>query len=286
VFYAFALAMAGFAVSRPLVSTQEGFNEEAELQEHRSDLVVDGKRLETLSYRGEADRPTIVMLHEGLGSVSMWKGFPEQLASATGCSVTAYSRYGHGKSQRLGEKRLVEFMHHEGTVVLPGLLARLEIERPILLGHSDGASISIIYAAAAPASPRGLILEAPHVFVEDLTVNSIAKIRTVYRSTDLSKRLGRYHDHVEEAFWGWNDIWLDPAFRSWNIEKSLNAIACPVLVIQGEDDEYGTMAQVDAIKRRVRNTQSLILPDCGHSPHRDQSKATLEAMAQFVQKLS
>jgi pimeloyl-ACP methyl ester carboxylesterase len=258
----------------------------AELQEYRSDVVVDGKRLETLSYRGTGDLPTMVMLHEGLGSVSMWKDFPERLARATRCGVVAYSRYGHGKSEGLREKRLVEFMHHEGTVVLPGLLAHLEIERPILLGHSDGASICIIYAAAAPASPRGLILEAPHVFVEELTIKSIAKIRTVYRSTDLPKRLGRYHDHVEEAFWGWNDIWLEPAFRDWNIEESLNAIACPVLVIQGQDDEYGTLAQIEAIKRRVRNTQSLMLPDCGHAPHRDQPTATLEAMAQFVRKLA
>ncbi len=258
----------------------------AELQEYRSDVVVDGKRLETLSYRGEDQRPTIVMLHEGLGSVSMWKDFPEQLAKTTRCSVVAYSRYGHGKSERLGEKRLVEFMHHEGTVVLPGLLERLQIEHPILLGHSDGASICIIYSAAAPASPLGLILEAPHVFVEDLTVKSIAKIRTVYRSTDLPKRLGRYHDHVEEAFWGWNDIWLDPAFRAWNIEQSLDPIACPVLVIQGEDDEYGTMAQVQAIKRRLPHSQSLILPDCGHSPHRDQPAATLQVITEFARKLA
>jgi pimeloyl-ACP methyl ester carboxylesterase len=289
VFYAFAVAVAGFAVSRPAVRTREGFIKEAglaELQEYRSDVVVDGKRLETLLYHGEGDRPTIVMLHEGLGSVSMWKDFPEQLARATRCGVVAYSRYGHGKSEGLREKRLVEFMHHEGTVVLPGLLASLEIERPILLGHSDGASICIIYAAASPATPQGLILEAPHVFVEELTVHSIAKIRTVYRSTDLPKRLGRYHDHVEETFWGWNDIWLEPAFRAWNIEESLDAIACPVLVIQGEDDEYGTLAQVEAIKRRLPNTVSLILPDCGHSPHRDQPTATLEAIAQFVRKLA
>jgi pimeloyl-ACP methyl ester carboxylesterase len=257
----------------------------AELQEYRGEVVVDGKRLETLSYRAKGDQPTIVMLHEGLGSVSMWKDFPEQIAKATGCGVMAYSRYGHGKSERLAEKRLVEFMHHEGTVVLPGLLARLQIEKPILLGHSDGASICILYAAALPASPRGLILEAPHVFVEDLTIDSIAKIRTVYQTTDLPQRLGRHHDHVEEAFWGWNDIWLDPAFRTWNIEGCLHALACPVLVIQGEDDEYGTLAQVEAIKRRVPNTQSLVLPDCGHSPHRDQPAATLQAAAQFARKL-
>jgi pimeloyl-ACP methyl ester carboxylesterase len=258
----------------------------AELREHRSDVVVDGNRLETLSYRANGDRPTIVMLHEGLGSVSMWKDFPEQLAKATSCGVVAYSRYGHGKSEGLREKRSVEFMHHEATVVLPGLLARLEIARPILLGHSDGASICIIYAAASPASPRGLILEAPHVFVEELTINSIAKIRTVYRTTDLPQRLGRYHDHVEEAFSGWNDIWLDPAFRAWNIEECLDAIACPVLVIQGEDDEYGTVAQVAAIKRRLPSTQALVLPNCGHSPHRDQPATTLETISQFVRKLS
>jgi pimeloyl-ACP methyl ester carboxylesterase len=258
----------------------------AELREYRSDVVVDGKRLEALSYRADGDRPTIVMLHEGLGSVSMWKDFPEQLAKETGCGVVAYSRYGHGKSQRLGEKRLAEFMHREGTVVLPALLASLEIARPILLGHSDGASICLIYAAASPASPRALILEAPHVFVEELTVASIAKIRIVYRTTNLPERLGRYHDHVEEAFWGWNDIWLDPAFRDWNIEESLSAIACPTLVIQGEDDEYGTLAQVEAIRRRVPNAQSLVLRDCGHSPHRDQPAATLKAITHFVQKLA
>jgi pimeloyl-ACP methyl ester carboxylesterase len=284
----FALAIAGFAVSRPAVSRREDSVEGtglAELQEYRSNVAVEGKRLETLSYRGNGDCPTIVMLHEGLGSVSMWKDFPERLARATRCGVVAYSRHGHGKSERLGEKRLVEFMHREGTVVLPGLLARLEIERPILLGHSDGASICIIYAAASPASPRGLILEAPHVFVEELTLNSIAKIRTVYRTTDLPERLGRYHDHVEEAFWGWNDIWLDPKFRAWNIEDCLDSIRCPVLVIQGEDDEYGTLAQVRAIRRRLANTQTLVLPNCGHSPHRDQPTPTLETIAQFVRQL-
>jgi pimeloyl-ACP methyl ester carboxylesterase len=258
----------------------------SELRAHRSDVVVDGKRLETLAYSAVGKRPTIVMLHEGLGSVSLWKDFPEQLARTTKCGVVAYSRYGHGKSERLREKRLVEFMHHEGTVVLPGLLERLGIQRPILLGHSDGASICLIYAAASPASPLGLVLEAPHVFVEDLTVNSIAKIGTVYRTTDLPEKLGRYHDHVEETFWGWNDIWLDPKFRAWNIAECLDSIRCPVLVIQGEDDEYGTLAQVDAVKRRVREARTVVLPSCGHSPHRDQPTATLHAISQFAGTLS
>jgi pimeloyl-ACP methyl ester carboxylesterase len=262
----------------------------SELPEQRRDVVVEGKHLETLCYPATGDRPTIVMLHEGLGSVSMWKDFPAQLARATGCGVLAYSRYGHGKSQRLQEKRLVDFMHHEGTLALPALLEQLGIQRPILLGHSDGASICIIYAAACPsepgARPRALILEAPHVFVEDLTVNSIDKIRTVYRTTDLPERLGRYHDHVEETFWGWNDIWLDPAFRAWNIEDCLDSLKCPALVVQGEDDEYGTLAQVKAIKRRLPGAQTLVLPNCGHSPHRDQPATTLAAISNFVSGLS
>ena len=257
----------------------------AETNGNRGEAFVDGKRLETLSFAAVGNRPTIVMLHEGLGSVSLWKGFPKRVARATSCGVLAYSRYGHGKSERLREKHTPAFMHHQGQVVLPALLEELGIERPILLGHSDGGSISIIYAAAAAASPRALILEAPHVFVEDLTVESIAKIRTTYQTTVLPQKLGRHHDHVEQTFWGWNDIWLDPAFRDWNIEDCLDAIRCRVLVIQGEQDEYGTLAQVAAIQRRVPHAQALVLQNCGHSPHRDQPAATLKAISGFVEKL-
>ena len=260
----------------------------SELREGRGEVVVDGKQLETLWYAPSGASPTIVMLHEGLGSVSMWKDFPERIAVATGCGVLAYSRYGHGKSERLREKRTVEFMDHEGTVVLPALLERLGIPRPILLGHSDGGSICIIYAGAAASSancPQALILEAPHVFVEDLTVQSIAKIGGTYKTTDLPMKLARHHDHADEMFWGWNDIWLDPAFRAWNIEDRVDAIRCPILVVQGDEDEYGTLAQVAAIKRRVPETQAVVLPSCGHSPHRDQPEATLEAISQFLRKL-
>jgi pimeloyl-ACP methyl ester carboxylesterase len=262
----------------------------SELRQQRSDVIVDGKRLEVMSYAAFAGRPTIVMLHEGLGSAAMWRDFPVDVARATGCSVVAYSRYGHGKSERLAKRRQPDFMHHEGTVVLPALLDQLGIQQPILFGHSDGGSICIIYAGAtcevaARSNPRALILEAPHLFVEELTVSSIRKIRTVYRTTDLPERLGRYHDHVEEMFWGWNDIWLDPKFRAWNIEGALDSITCPVLVIQGEDDEYGTLAQVEAILRRLLNAQTLILPDCGHSPHRDQPQAVLAAVSKFVSSL-
>jgi pimeloyl-ACP methyl ester carboxylesterase len=226
------------------------------------------------------------MLHEGLGSVAMWKDFPQSIADATACGVLVYSRYGHGKSERLAGKRSVDFMHHEAKVVLPELLRQFEIRQPILLGHSDGASIALIYAGTCPEGVLGLVLEAPHVFVEDFGLRSTRAIRTLYESSDLPQRLGRYHDHVDEMFRGWNDIWLDPRFRDWNIEEYLLPIVCPVLVIQGEDDEYGTVAHVEAIQCKVPGTQGLILPRCGHSPHRDQRDLTLEVISKFVAAVS
>jgi len=255
------------------------------LQPHQQhgEVVLDGKRLETLWIEPErAARPTIVVLHEGLGSVALWKHFPQKLASRTGCGVLVYSRYGNGQSDMLREKRPVEYMHHEGEVVLPELLDKLGIVRPILLGHSDGGSIALIFAGKYPDRPRALMLEAPHVFVEDLSVTSIAQAKDQYRTTNMRPKLARYHKHVDEAFWGWNDIWLDPQFRSWNIEEYLPAIRCPILCIQGEEDEYGTIAQVKAIKAHVSATEILMLPNCKHSPHRDQADATLERMAEFV----
>jgi len=225
------------------------------------------------------------MLHEGLGSIALWKDFPLRLAERTGCRVLVYSRYGHGSSDELMEKRPVTFMHHEGEVVLPELLDKLGIAQPILLGHSDGGSISLIFAGKYPQRPQALILEAPHVFVEDLSIASITQAKVNYQTTDFPQKLGRYHKHVDATFWGWNDIWLDPEFRSWNIEEYLPAIRCPILCIQGEEDEYGTVAQLKAIEARVPETQILMLPNCKHSPHRDQPDATLERMADFVAHL-
>ena len=257
----------------------------ATLPQNYREVFVDGKLLETLLLSPAAKAPAIVMLHEGLGSIAMWKDFPEQLAQATGCCVLVYSRYGHGKSQRLAETRTVDFMHHEARVVLPELLRQFQIHQPILLGHSDGASIALIYAGTHPQQVRALILEAPHVFVEDEGLQSIANVRTLFESTDLPKKLSRYHDHGEEVFRGWNNIWLAPEFRQWNVEEYLDAVACPVLVIQGENDEYGTLAQVQAIQRRVPATQALILPSCGHSPHRDHPNRTVWAIAKFISTL-
>jgi len=250
------------------------------------DVIVDGKRLEVLWLASsQADAPVIVMLHEGLGSIAAWKTFPQQVTAHTGCSVLVYSRYGHGNSDKLLEKRPVTFMHYEGQVVLPELLGKLGIERPILLGHSDGGSIALIFAGTYPERCAALILEAPHVFVEDLSVASIAQAKVNYQTTDLPEKLARYHAHADETFWGWNDIWLNPEFRGWNIEGYLDAIRCPILCIQGEQDQYGTVAQVQAIKARVPATKILMLPDCKHSPHRDQPEMTLRGITEFVRKL-
>jgi pimeloyl-ACP methyl ester carboxylesterase len=256
------------------------------LQEKLGEVVIDGKRLETLWLESrDATAATIVMLHEGLGSIALWKDFPQRLAARTGCGVLVYSRYGHGNSEKLAEKRPVEFMHHEGEVVLPELLATLGIERPILLGHSDGGSIALISAGKHAGRAQALILEAPHVFVEDLSVASITAAKVAFETTDLRSKLARYHRHVDETFWGWNDIWLDPRFRSWNIKSYLETVRCPVLCIQGEDDEYGTREQLEAIRTRIPETEILMLPNCGHSPHREQAEATLDMMAEFVAKI-
>jgi pimeloyl-ACP methyl ester carboxylesterase len=257
-----------------------------DLRQQFGKVTVDGKRLETRWIeRADERAETIVMLHEGLGSIALWKDFPQRLAARTGCRVLVYSRYGHGNSEKLAEKRPVEFMHHEGEVVLPELLDKLDIERPILLGHSDGGSIALIFAGRYPERPRALILEAPHVFVEDHGLASIAAAKIAFETTDFRDKLARYHVHVDEVFRGWNDIWLDPRFRSWNIESYLESIRCPILCIQGEEDEYGTLAQVEAIAARVPGTEIVMLPDCTHSPHRDQREVTLEKMARFVTKI-
>jgi pimeloyl-ACP methyl ester carboxylesterase len=253
----------------------------------RETYLVDGRRLEAARIEAcRSDLPTLVLLHEGLGSIAHWKRFPLDLAETTGAGVFLYSRYGHGESDGLEEPRAISYMHYEAQVVLPEILRMAEIERPVLLGHSDGASIALIYAGTPPESPSGLILEAPHVFVEDLTVASIAQARRQYLETDLAKRLGWYHAHVESLFWGWNNIWLDPAFREWNIESLLDKIRCPVLVLQGSDDEYGTVKQVEAIQRGIPGASAaIILEHARHAPHRDRPEQTLLAISDFLRTL-
>jgi pimeloyl-ACP methyl ester carboxylesterase len=251
------------------------------------EYFVDGRRLEAVKIEARDPRlPVVVMLHEGLGSVGHWKDFPCRLAEATGAGVFLFSRYGHGNSDALKGPRSVFYMHHEAQIVLPEILLQAGIERPVLLGHSDGASIAILYAGMFRHSSAGLVLEAPHVFVEDLTVASIEQSRVRYEQTDLRTKLGRYHAHVDSLFRGWNDIWLDPAFRSWNIESSLDLIRCPVLVLQGAEDDYGTSRQVHAIQRKIPGASVMILEDCKHAPHRDRSEATLSAIGRFLATLA
>lgn len=236
-----------------------------------------------LSGTAAATRPTLVFLHEGLGSVALWKSFPLDVAEASGCPALVYSRFGYGKSDRLLAPRTVDYMHREALDVLPEVLDRLGIDNPILVGHSDGASIALIHAGAGKRPVRGVVAMAPHVFVEDITVKSIAEAGETFRTTDLPQRLGRYHDDVASTFRGWNDIWLHPDFRRWNIEEVLAGIRCPVLLIQGEDDQYGTAAQVEAIARLVSGpVETLMLPDCAHSPHHEQKDATLAAIVEFA----
>lgn len=233
----------------------------------------------------QPDAPVLVFLHEGLGSLAMWKDFPARAAAATGCRALVYSRYGYGKSDRLQQARQVDYMHDEALNALPEVLHHLDIHNPVLVGHSDGASIALIHAGAAQWPVRALVLLAPHVFVEDLTVSSIDAAKTAYRTTDLPIKLGRYHDDVDNAFWGWNDIWLDPEFRHWNIESFLPRIDCPVLAIQGKDDEYGTMAQLECIARSIEDVTLIKLANCHHSPHRDQPAAVIEAIRRFIDRL-
>jgi pimeloyl-ACP methyl ester carboxylesterase len=231
---------------------------------------------------GNPGLPPLVFLHEGLGSVAMWRDFPQRVAAATGAETIVYSRRGYGRSTTLPAKREVDYMHREARETLPALVQALGLERPLLVGHSDGASIALIHAASGH-DVAGLVVMAPHIFVEDLTITSIEVARDTYRTTDLGKRLGRYHDDADHTFWGWNDIWLNPEFRAWNIEALLPSIQAPVLAIQGEDDEYGTAAQVTGIRDQVRGPCTVaLLPACKHSPHRDQPERTLELISRFV----
>jgi pimeloyl-ACP methyl ester carboxylesterase len=249
-------------------------------------ININGLNLEYRWIGPPPDRtPTLVFLHEGLGSVSQWKGFPARLAECTGLGALVYSRAGYGKSDPVALPRPVTYMHEEAEV-LEKLLAQLNIRDAILVGHSDGASISIIYAGRSNcANIKLLLLEAPHVFTEPSGLASIAKITEVYRTTDLRDRLAKHHGaNTDIAFWGWNNVWLDPGFRSWNIEKFLPAITAPMLLVQGDDDEYGTIRQIEAIKHQVTGpVEVLKIPACGHSPHREHPRQTLDTMAEFIQ---
>lgn len=249
-------------------------------------LGIDGRRIEYRFAGGGSDRATdIVLLHEGLGSVAMWKDFPERVAAATGHRVLVYSRHGYGRSSALTEARKPDYLHDEARRWLPAVVERLGLRQPLLFGHSDGATIALIHAADRTARISGVIALAPHVKVEDITVAGLARAKIAYETTDLRGRLASYHDDVDGVFWGWNRTWLNPDFRSWNIEALLTAIRVPVLAIQGVDDEYATLEQIESIRRALPGTELLALPACGHSPHRDQADAVLAATGRFIDRI-
>ncbi|MFM7024524.1 MAG: alpha/beta fold hydrolase [Limnohabitans sp.] len=246
---------------------------------------VDGVTLETVRLSGPADRPTLVFLHEGLGSVALWRDWPARLCAQLGCSGLVYSRQGYGQSEPhanvRGTGRLQPgYMHHEALQVLPALLRQAGIERPVLIGHSDGGTIALLHAAHHPLS--ACIVMAPHVMVEDISVQAITAAREAYEQGPLRARLAPFHADVDGAFWQWNDVWLSPAFRRYDIRTEIATIRAPLLAIQGEDDPYGTMAQIDDIAVAVPHARLLKLAACGHSPHRDQPDAVAQAIETFL----
>jgi pimeloyl-ACP methyl ester carboxylesterase len=229
--------------------------------------------------------PLLVFLHEGLGSVSMWRDFPQRLCDALGGRGLVYSRPGYGRStpRAADEHWGLDFMHRQAHEVLPALLDAFGVVEPVwLFGHSDGGSIALLHAAGHPQRVAGAIVLAPHILVEEFGLVSIREARTAYETTDLRDKLARHHGDVDSAFWGWNQIWLHPDFPTWTIEAELSGITCPLLAVQGLDDVYGTLEQIRGIARRVPQTQLLELPACGHNPHRDQPEALIAAVTDFL----
>ena len=278
--------MAAFKRPRRLVVVDElpktatGKIQRFALRDRLDVVIVDGVDLDVDDRPGA--EPAIVMLHEGLGSIGLWRGVPAALHDATGRRTVTYSRAGYGRSGPTALPRPLTYMHDEADVVLPALLAALDIARPVLVGHSDGASIALL-AAGAGLPVSALVLLAPHVIVEDVSVAAIAAARTAYAEGDLRDRLARHHDHVDIAFRGWNDAWLDPLFRDWDITDRLHGITAPVLAIQGADDPYGTTRQLDLIEAGVRGPfERLVLPGVGHAPHLEAEAAVVAAIVAVI----
>ena len=253
---------------------------------------IDGVALEVQRLSGSPGRPpgpnpsaTMVFLHEGLGSVAMWRDWPAQVCAATGRDGLVYSRRGYGRSDPVADVRgagrlAPDYMHREALEVLPRLLSALHIVRPVLLGHSDGGSIALLHASRHPVA--ACIVMAPHVIVEDVSIASITRARQAYEAGSLREGLARYHAHVDGAFWQWNEIWLSPAFRSFDIRPDCRRISAPVLAIQGLDDPYGSLRQIDEIAPTLGPFETEKLPASGHSPHRDQPQATTGRIARFL----
>jgi pimeloyl-ACP methyl ester carboxylesterase len=243
---------------------------------------VADRRLEAIELPGDSSARPLVLLHEGLGSVGLWRTFPQALNEATGRRVVAFSRFGHGRSDPPPAPRTPAFFHEEALDVLPAVLRQLDVEEPILVGHSDGASIALIHAGAH--APSGLVLLAPHVVVEDVTLAAIRETRDRFDEGALRKRLSRHHDDPDATFRGWCDVWLDPAFRSWTLEPDAARVECPVLLIQGADDPYGTLDQLARIEANVKGPVHRLIVPGGHSPHLESPEEVVREVTRFLDK--
>ncbi|NKB53422.1 MAG: alpha/beta fold hydrolase [Rhizobiaceae bacterium] len=251
-------------------------------------LIIDGVRLQTACYGAKPDQaPTIILLHEGLGCVALWRDFPQRLAAATGFGVFAYSRAGYGKSDPCPLPRPIDYMTDEALQTLPEILNLIGFKQGVLMGHSDGATIAAIHAGmSGDLRVRGVVLMAPHFFAEPGGLESIAQARVNYQTGDLRNKLAIYHTNVDCAFYGWNDVWLDPNFKQWNVAEVIDYLRIPVLAIQGEADEYGTLAQIDELDSRIYSPLDVeILKDCGHAPHIEQPENTLQIITEFADRL-
>jgi pimeloyl-ACP methyl ester carboxylesterase len=250
----------------------------------RGHVLVGGRRIETAELPGDPARRALVLLHEGLGSARLWRDFPEALHAATGRRVVAFSRFGHGRSEAPPRPRTPAFFHEEALDVLPELLQQLAASEPILVGHSDGASIALIHAAHH--RDTGVVLLAPHVVVEDVTTAAIRETRAAYVDGELRERMARHHDDPDAAFWGWCDVWLDPAFADWSLEPEAARLTVPTLLIQGADDPYGTLDQLDRIETHApAPVERLVVPG-GHSPHLEQPSLVVDAIAAVTARLA
>jgi pimeloyl-ACP methyl ester carboxylesterase len=251
-------------------------------------IAINARRLECRAWGGSpSERPTVVLLHEGVGCVGMWRSFPEILAAQTGWCVFAYSRAGYGHSDPVELPRPLDYMHREAIDILPRVLDAIGFRRGVVLGHSDGASIATIHAGTiADSRIRGIGLIAPHFFTEPNGLAAISKIKAQYEAGDLRDRLARYHADVDIAFRGWCDAWLNPGFKSWNIEAFIGPVRSPILAIQGQDDQYGTLRQIEALANAVHAPLAAeILQKCRHSPHLEQPNRTLAIVSDFLARL-
>jgi pimeloyl-ACP methyl ester carboxylesterase len=246
----------------------------------RRALTVAGRALEAVERPGDPALPALVLLHEGLGSAGLWRDFPGALHDATGRRVIAFSRFGHGRSQPPPKPRTPAFFHEEALDVLPQVLEQLDAPEPVLVGHSDGGSIALIHAGRHRVAALALL--APHVVVEEITLAAIRATREAFLDGDLRARIARHHDDPDAAFWGWCDVWLDPDFEAWSLEAEAARVTAPTLLIQGADDPYGTLDQLDRIAARVRGPVRRLVVGGGHSPHLEQPQAVVRAIAEFV----